>query len=95
MRGRDDPPRRNIGAAAELAIPPSQPTAGCGTHEFRALDLRHPADCFGDVGAAKGPILMAMACEGLRRGDYSGPILCFASSDGKARGAAFMTREES
>ena len=50
--------------------------------------VEHPADCYGDVGAATGPLLMALADETLRRGDRRGPALVWASSDTEAVGCA-------
>ena len=55
-----------------------------------APDMRfeHPADCFGDVGAAAAPVLLALAALGLRAGWLPGPALVWCSSEGKQRGAA-------
>ena len=52
-------------------------------HSFfdRKLAFEHPADCFGDVGAAMGPLLIALADETLRAGHRQGPALVWASSD--------------
>jgi 3-oxoacyl-[acyl-carrier-protein] synthase-1 len=51
--------------------------------ELFAPDARvfHPADCYGDAGAATGAILLALAATALRRGDREGPALVWASSD--------------
>jgi 3-oxoacyl-[acyl-carrier-protein] synthase-1 len=45
------------------------------------LAFEHPADCFGDVGAAMGPLLLALADETLRNQHRQGPMLVWASSD--------------
>ena len=45
------------------------------------LVVEHPADCYGDLGAASGPALMALAAWGLYRGHMSGPALASCSSD--------------
>jgi 3-oxoacyl-[acyl-carrier-protein] synthase I len=45
------------------------------------MAFEHPADCFGDVGAAMGPLLLSLADETLRNGDCHGPTLVWASSD--------------
>jgi len=41
------------------------------------LAMNHPADCFGDTGAAAGAILTGLAC----LGTSGGPALVYASSD--------------
>ena len=53
-------------------------------------ELHHPADCFGDTGAAAGTLLMALATTALERGDRSGPALVWASSDGPDRACAVL-----
>jgi 3-oxoacyl-[acyl-carrier-protein] synthase-1 len=45
------------------------------------LAFEHPADCFGDVGAAMGPLLLSLADETLRNQQRQGPMLVWASSD--------------
>jgi 3-oxoacyl-[acyl-carrier-protein] synthase-1 len=50
--------------------------------------FEHPADCFGDTGAAVAPILIALAAIGLRKGTLAGPCLAWSSSEGPERGAA-------
>lgn len=52
--------------------------------------VEHPADCFGDVGAAMGPLLLALADETLRSGDRAGPALVWASSDGEPCACAYV-----
>jgi 3-oxoacyl-[acyl-carrier-protein] synthase I len=52
--------------------------------------LQHPADCYGDVGAATGALLMVLAATALARGDRSGPSLVWASSDGPERACAVL-----
>ncbi len=42
----------------------------------------HPADCYGDLGAATGPVLITLAAKGK---DF--PVLCYGSSDLEFRGA--------
>lgn len=54
--------------------------------------LRHPAECFGDPGAALGAMLVGLAALGLRRGVSSGPCLAWALSDDGLRGAARVER---
>lgn len=47
----------------------------------------HPADCFGDVGAAFGPILIANTLASKQKN-----ILCYCSSDQQARAAVVVER---
>lgn len=44
--------------------------------------LMHPADCYGDLGAASGAVLLALSSM------KKAPILCYASSEQAFRGAA-------
>jgi 3-oxoacyl-[acyl-carrier-protein] synthase I len=53
--------------------------------------LQHPADCFGDAGAATGAILLALAAKALTAGHRPGPALVWAASDGESRGCALMS----
>ena len=55
------------------------------------LRFEHPADCFGDVGAAAGPVLTGLAALGLRAGALPGPALVWCSSEGRQRAAATIT----
>jgi 3-oxoacyl-[acyl-carrier-protein] synthase-1 len=52
--------------------------------------IEHPADCHGDVGAATGAILLGLAERALGRGDQSGPVLIWCSSDREHCGAALL-----
>ena len=53
--------------------------------------LEHPADCFGDIGAAFAPVLLGIACIGMNKGFIKGPSLVYCSSDGEWRGACCVT----
>ena len=55
------------------------------------FDLLHPVDCFGDPGAALGPILTGLAALGIQQGHVSEPCLAWCSSDREERGAALLT----
>lgn len=55
------------------------------------LRFEHPADCFGDLGAAAGPVLAGLAALGLRAGVVPGPALVWCSSEGRQRAAATLT----
>jgi 3-oxoacyl-[acyl-carrier-protein] synthase-1 len=50
-----------------------------------------PAECWGDVGAATGPLLVMLACQAAVRGYARGPrTMIWASSEGGRRGAAVL-----
>ena len=50
-----------------------------------------PADCWGDVGAASGPLFAIIACEAAARGYSKGPLaLLWASSEMGLRAAALL-----
>jgi 3-oxoacyl-[acyl-carrier-protein] synthase-1 len=59
-----------------------------------ALVFEHPADCFGDVGAAMGPLLIALADETMKSEARPGPMLVWASSDHAPCGCAFLSANE-
>jgi 3-oxoacyl-[acyl-carrier-protein] synthase-1 len=61
------------------------------TDRFSSLArIDHPADCFGDGGAALGALLLALAHAALIRGNRKGPALVFASSDHEPRACALL-----
>jgi 3-oxoacyl-[acyl-carrier-protein] synthase-1 len=47
----------------------------------------HPADCWGDTGAAAGPMMVALGALGLRDGYRNAPCLVYCSSDRGGRAA--------
>jgi 3-oxoacyl-[acyl-carrier-protein] synthase-1 len=52
---------------------------------------RSPADCWGDMGAASGPLFAMLACQAADRGYATGPrSLLWASSEGGLRAAAML-----
>jgi 3-oxoacyl-[acyl-carrier-protein] synthase-1 len=54
-----------------------------------------PADCWGDVGAASGPLFTTLAAVSARRGHAKGKyVLTWASSEGGARGACALELAE-
>lgn len=57
-----------------------------------AVQIEHPAECFGDLGAAHGPVLAALAAHALANGYRPGPALVYASSDHGSRGAVLLER---
>jgi 3-oxoacyl-[acyl-carrier-protein] synthase I len=52
--------------------------------------VEHPADCFGDPGAALGPITVGLAAIGMQKGYRKGPTLVWCSSDREPRAAALV-----
>jgi len=64
-----------------------------GTGHRDPLEIWHPADCYGDIGAASGSVLACLAIAAWQRnyarGDYS---LIWTSSDGKERSAMLLKR---
>lgn len=62
-------------------------------HDFFAPDMRmeHPADKFGDTGAAAGAILVSLAAHALASGTRPGPALVWAASDREPRACALVT----
>jgi 3-oxoacyl-[acyl-carrier-protein] synthase-1 len=57
----------------------------------RALYFEHPADVFGDVGAAMGTVLLALAAETLLNDQRPGPMLVWAASDEAPCAAAYLS----
>jgi 3-oxoacyl-[acyl-carrier-protein] synthase-1 len=55
------------------------------------MTLEHPADCFGDTGAATGAVLMAMAAAAVSAGKPAGPALVWAASDRGMRACSVLT----
>jgi len=53
--------------------------------------IDHPADKYGDAGAATGAILMALAAKSLASGARSGPALVWAASDREPRACAILS----
>ncbi len=56
--------------------------------------ILHPADSFGDAGAAMAPLLLGLAAEGLKRGYRRGPCLVWCSSDYGDRGATLVWKSQ-
>jgi 3-oxoacyl-[acyl-carrier-protein] synthase I len=56
------------------------------------IQLEHPIECFGDPGAALGPLLLGLGAIGVQKGYLRAPCLAWASSDGAERGAALLRR---
>jgi 3-oxoacyl-[acyl-carrier-protein] synthase-1 len=60
-------------------------------HRFHPeMALHHPAQCYGDPGAASGPLMIGLALTGLVKGYLEGPVLVYASSDHEERAAVLL-----
>jgi 3-oxoacyl-[acyl-carrier-protein] synthase-1 len=53
--------------------------------------MHHPADSFGDTGAACGPILVGLAALGIKAGYRRAPALVYGSSDRGLRAATIVS----
>ncbi len=54
------------------------------------LRIEHPADCYGDPGAAAGPLLAGLATIGMQKKYIKEPCIVFCSSENEKRGALCM-----
>lgn len=53
--------------------------------------LHHPADCYGDTGAAAGPLMIGLAALGVRATSRRSPALVYGSSDHGQRAAVAIS----
>jgi 3-oxoacyl-[acyl-carrier-protein] synthase I len=53
--------------------------------------MQHPADCYGDVGAASGALMVGLAAMGVAEGYRRSPCLIYGSSDRGPRAALALT----
>ena len=56
-----------------------------------SYQMEHPAECFGDLGAASGGVMMGLASLDMHAGQLSGPALVYCSSDYGDRAAVLVT----
>ena len=56
------------------------------------LQFEHPADCYGDPGAAAGPLMIGLAALGMNDGHIQGPCLVYCSSEHEKRGALCLIK---
>lgn len=56
-----------------------------------SMAIEHPADKYGDAGAATGTMLLALAAKALSLGARSGPALVWAASDREPRACAVVS----
>jgi 3-oxoacyl-[acyl-carrier-protein] synthase-1 len=59
-------------------------------HFAEPLQMEHPAESFGDLGAAHGPMMVALAAHGVAAGYRRAPSLVYASSDHGDRAALLL-----
>ena len=55
--------------------------------------MEHPAEVFGDLGAAHGVVMLALAAHAVSEGYRRAPCLVYASSDHADRAAALLVKE--
>lgn len=55
------------------------------------LDMQHPAECYGDLGAATVTTLLGLAALGLEKNNYQSPLLVWSASDREQRGAVVIS----
>jgi 3-oxoacyl-[acyl-carrier-protein] synthase-1 len=62
-------------------------------NDFFAPDMSmdHPADKYGDAGAATGALLTVLAAQALSRKQHTGPALIWAASDTASRACALLS----
>jgi 3-oxoacyl-[acyl-carrier-protein] synthase-1 len=59
------------------------------------LEIWHPADCLGDMGAASGAMLLILGWAGLSQGYAPADVaMCESSSDGGTRGGCVIARAD-
>lgn len=57
-----------------------------------SFSVEHPVDCFGDTGAALGPLMIGIAADNLSKGHVESGCLVWCSSDREERGAALLEK---
>lgn len=61
-------------------------------HFHDQVELQHPADCLGDLGAATGAVLVGLAAEDLWKRRGVGASLVYSASDGPLRAAVLVEK---
>jgi 3-oxoacyl-[acyl-carrier-protein] synthase I len=61
------------------------------SHFSESHGMHHPAECYGDTGAAAGPLMVGLAALGIRDGYRRSPCLVYGSSDGGERAALVVS----
>lgn len=57
-----------------------------------SVDIKHPADSYGDIGSATAPVLIALAAQQLLATANDHAYLVYSSSDGPKRGAIILEK---
>jgi 3-oxoacyl-[acyl-carrier-protein] synthase-1 len=55
------------------------------------MKMQHPADCYGDAGAATGAILTVVAATALSKAQRAAPALIWAASDHETRACTILS----
>jgi len=58
------------------------------------LNFQHPAECYGDLGAATAITLVALSEIGLTKEYYQSPLLVWCASDREQRGAVVISKNK-
>jgi len=61
------------------------------TSMAETVEHEHPADGFGDIGAAFGPVLMGLAALDLQKGYRQGPAVVYCAAEQQARAAIVVS----
>lgn len=61
-------------------------------HFSESVDIKHPADSYGDIGSATAPVLIALAAQQLLAAAKDHAYLVYSSSDGPKRGAIILEK---
>jgi len=56
------------------------------------VEIKHPAECYGDIGAATGPMLIALSAASLWNKPSIAPHLVYSSADGAQRAALIIEK---
>ena len=60
----------------------------------QGFKVEHPAECYGDLGAATVPTLLGLSFTGLSKGYLSSPLLVWSASDNECRGAVVIKNNQ-
>lgn len=62
-------------------------------HFIDGCEFNHPAECYGDLGAASGPVMTTLAVSGMELKYNKSPALVYASSDCGERAAVIIDKQ--
>jgi len=60
----------------------------------QGFNVEHPAECYGDLGAATVPTLLGLSLTGISKGYLSTPLLVWGASDNECRGAVIISNNQ-